>query len=887
MSRRTNLITAAVRQALNQPALPAGAPHAALATLGLGAILAFTGPLAAAAQFTVTNTNDSGPGSLRQAILDAQAQPDADEILFASTVTGAIKLTGGPLLIDRHRVSITGPGASILTLDGNGDDVLRARGALPGRDDLYDRDHPGTDVTISGVTISHGRRGIETAGPYSVDLTIADCVITENAETGVQVKEESQYGPGVHVIRISDTTIAGNGLDGIAIDAHWAEYGSVQMDRVAVVDNGRRGIYSDSLDLQVSNSRISGNAEGIVLNGKARYYLATMVLADSVVSGNQGAGIFADEGRLKLLRSTVSDNGGSGIGSRLAPFNATVIGSTIASNVGGGIDVVGHFPYYGGTTILLDNATISGNLNRPGIMLGAAPTSVKILHSTIADHPAGAIATADGITAGPRAAYPVEIIGSIIAGSGAIPDISGPAAIAVQYSLIRNVGAAAIHDNGSSVFGVSPKLAPLADNGGPTLTRALLPGSPAIDRGDPAFAAPPITDQRGGGFVRVANRIDLGAVEVQGAGGSGAAALLEVADSAIVGGLPWVVVIDKPNDAAPARVTSRDSETGALIGRFDLSTGARPIAVVVLPDFAGSPAPDLVVLGDDGLAELRDLQSGAWINTVGFAADLAPIDLVALPNLYGGSYPHLAMLGGGGNRVEIRHGRSRDGAGSFVYKLAYSADLQLKDLLVTDDLNGDGRPDLAVLGASRTPGGRDTIDLRDPDSGGVARPISLGMIDLGRSHTVHELAAVGDGDGDGVSEIATLRSNAAGVNVVIHNPDTTGEIATLYFRKAFQPLGLIPPGDANGNGWPDLGLIGRNTASGDLRIDVKDSATGDVVIRSWINKDLRLQDTAVLEDIDGNGNSAVAVLGRRPSNDRLTVVIKDGATGDTIRQFSF
>ena len=59
-------------------------------------------------------------------------------------------------------------------------------------------------------------------------------------------------------------------------------------------------------------------------------------------------------------------------------------------------------------------------------------------------------------------------------------------------------------------------LGPLQDNGGPISTHALLPGSPAIDAGDPSFTPPPFYDQRGSGFDRVINgRIDIGSFEVQ------------------------------------------------------------------------------------------------------------------------------------------------------------------------------------------------------------------------------------------------------------------------------------------------------------------------------------------------------------------------------------
>ena len=66
----------------------------------------------------------------------------------------------------------------------------------------------------------------------------------------------------------------------------------------------------------------------------------------------------------------------------------------------------------------------------------------------------------------------------------------------------------------TDLLNVDPLLGPLADNGGPTLTVPLLPGSPAIDAGDNADA--PEFDQRGRGFPRIVNgTIDIGAFEVQ------------------------------------------------------------------------------------------------------------------------------------------------------------------------------------------------------------------------------------------------------------------------------------------------------------------------------------------------------------------------------------
>ena len=84
------------------------------------------------------------------------------------------------------------------------------------------------------------------------------------------------------------------------------------------------------------------------------------------------------------------------------------------------------------------------------------------------------------------------------------------------YSLSNDSGNGHLNGPGDQI-NTDPLLGPLQDNGGPTFTHALLPGSPAIDTGDPNFTPPPDFDQRGPGFPRVVNgRIDIGAFEVQG-----------------------------------------------------------------------------------------------------------------------------------------------------------------------------------------------------------------------------------------------------------------------------------------------------------------------------------------------------------------------------------
>src|SRR5437868_14018900 len=75
----------------------------------------------APAAFTVTNDMDHGPGSLRQAVLDANSAPGADTIRFDPgffSTPRTITLTGGHLVVT-DAVAITGPGAGLLTVSGN------------------------------------------------------------------------------------------------------------------------------------------------------------------------------------------------------------------------------------------------------------------------------------------------------------------------------------------------------------------------------------------------------------------------------------------------------------------------------------------------------------------------------------------------------------------------------------------------------------------------------------------------------------------------------------------------------------------------------------------------------------------------------------------------
>ncbi|BCM92994.1 hypothetical protein IAD21_04879 [Abditibacteriota bacterium] len=108
----------------------------------MGVALMAASASAHATTFTVSNLNDSGVGSLRQTVLNANGGTGDDTIIFAPALTGTLTLTSGEITIT-DGVTITGPGANVLTVSGN--DVSRILNVQSGI------------VTISELTLARGR----------------------------------------------------------------------------------------------------------------------------------------------------------------------------------------------------------------------------------------------------------------------------------------------------------------------------------------------------------------------------------------------------------------------------------------------------------------------------------------------------------------------------------------------------------------------------------------------------------------------------------------------------------------------------------------------------------------------------------------------------------
>jgi hypothetical protein len=270
---------------------------------------------------------------------------------------------------------------------------------------------------------------------------------------------------------------------------------------------------------------------------------AEINIIDSVVSGNsadEGGGIY-NAGSMQITRTTISGNlvGGAfsqatSLGGGICNSGALkIVNSAITSNtasvslqsggIGGGI--------FNDATLAIINSTISGNVagssgafpGGGGIANGSGSTVIQnsTINNNTADGPNGS-----GFGGNVFLAEGTVEMGNTILNIGSGENIfnfgNRGTVISDGYNLSSDNGAGYLVAAGDQI-NTDPRLGPLQDNGGPTLTHALLTDSPAINTGNPTFnpnnSQPQlISDQRGLGFDRVkSGRSDIGAFEVQAA----------------------------------------------------------------------------------------------------------------------------------------------------------------------------------------------------------------------------------------------------------------------------------------------------------------------------------------------------------------------------------
>jgi predicted outer membrane repeat protein len=257
-----------------------------------------------------------------------------------------------------------------------------------------------------------------------------------------------------------------------------------------VSDNSGPGIFNFSFmasaQVTILSSTLTGNAGGISTRGFEGG--TSITVNNSTISNNStdlGGGIYSFWSYVTIASSTLSGNS--------------------AGTSGGGI-------YAEGPLVRISNSTISGNSagTSGGAIFNNTSGYLQIDNNTFSDNSAdsgGGIYTVSG----------VDVSNTIFNGGASGENLFNNGGTITSYGYnLSSDGAGGFLTGLGDQINTDPLLGSLQNNGGPTFTHALVPGSPAIDAGDPDFSPPPSYDQRACPFDRVFNgRIDIGSFETQ------------------------------------------------------------------------------------------------------------------------------------------------------------------------------------------------------------------------------------------------------------------------------------------------------------------------------------------------------------------------------------
>jgi hypothetical protein len=262
---------------------------------------------------TVTNLNDSGPGSLRDAIATTPAGGLVD---FMPGLAGTITLTTGPLNI-ANDLTVAGPGTSLLTVSGGGTSTVLgvSSGALA--------------VTVQDLTIADG------AAPYQGGGVL-------------------NYGTlSLTDVAVQDSTAPGGGG--------------------GIYNGGRLTLLDSLVENNTAGTPSASGRGGGILNSGLLTIVDSAVVSNHTLSGGHGGGIFSLNS-LSLTNTLVAANVASGAGGGIANqgqltlFNCTVADNQ--ANLGGGLGVTP-----GGSPVHLTNTIVAGNTANGGPDIAGATAS--------------------------------------------------------------------------------------------------------------------------------------------------------------------------------------------------------------------------------------------------------------------------------------------------------------------------------------------------------------------------------------------------------------------------------------------------------------------------------------------------------------------------------
>ena len=359
------------------------------------------------ATFMVTSVNDSGPGTLREAIFDANAATGSDVIEFDPGLNGrTIELASEELSITDDLVVNASALPEGIVINASGADPtpemndgagIRIFNIDDGEDDLI-------DVSLLNLTLMGGDVSGEGGAIRSLEmLSLTDSTVTGNAANqGGGLYAYDRFHHGVLVLDIAHTDFVDNSGGGISVRNRSG--GNMAIQESIVSGNFGSGISASmdqAGDLEVSRALISGNmGRGFAFGVQ---YGGTAIIHASTISGNQRGGLSISAGSFgggaQISDSTITDNRATDDGGGIwfagyegsVSIRNSVIGNNTAEGNGGGI-----WAHAGSSAgLYLENSVISGNQAVTGGGLFAEADAMysgehRILNSTFEGNSASA-----------------------------------------------------------------------------------------------------------------------------------------------------------------------------------------------------------------------------------------------------------------------------------------------------------------------------------------------------------------------------------------------------------------------------------------------------------------------------------------------------------------
>jgi predicted outer membrane repeat protein len=603
----------------------------------------------------------------------------------------------------------------------------------------------GTDATTGLFTndqLTNNNAGSEGGGLYfdGTTLTMVNCTVSNNVsgdDGGALISATG--GSGV-------TTITGGNFNGNTASS---DGGGMYLEGTASVTNATihnnvsgssgGGIFYDSgTSLTVTTSNITNNTSHTYGGGvEDDEGSGTMVLLGDFISGNTATenwgggvaafvatGTFTDVSGGTAIGNTVTQNtagdfgGGLLIEAKTVTFNASLISGNRSGDDGGGVDL---FNSSTTATATLTNDTFAANVaagnGSGGGLFNEAKFNTTLVNDTFNLNVAasGSAIYGDG--------------GTTKLGNTLVADVPQPAG---NGTLFGGIGLSSLGHNlssdksGTFLTGsgdvtniTNPKLGPLQDNGGPTFTFALLPGSVAIDAGDDSLGGlTPSVDQRGvtrpqDGGSGLGPHVDIGAFEfVQ------LSKLLVTGPN--TGSSPPVQVFNALKLGTPTQL----SYSPITVGTF--SNGAR----VALGDVNGDGIPDVLVGSGPGQPATVDIYNGATgalLNTFTVLKNSGGTaftgGVFVAEGTFGGK-PSIVVGAdaGGGSRVQVIDANT----GTILYDfLAFAPSFTGGVRVGITDLNGDGQDDIICGAGGQVGSSPQVVVLDGTNPSHVLRSLSL------------------------------------------------------------------------------------------------------------------------------------------------------------------